>query len=77
MKKLSSMCLALVVGFVLGTLARTVVAKADSPTTVYLDEVVASGTKQSHTINGTQVVGFSCGPGMTGVGMDCYVLSTK
>jgi hypothetical protein len=77
MKNLSSLCLTLMVGFVLGTLSRTVTAKADSPTTIYLDEVVASGTKQSHTINGTQVVGFSCGPGMTGMGMDCYVLSTK
>jgi hypothetical protein len=69
--------LALVVGFILGIFYHAVPVKADSPTTIYLDELVASGMKQSHTVSGTQVVGFACGPGITGTGMDCYALSTK
>ncbi len=77
MKSTGAICLALAVGFILGSFFHTVPVKADGPTTIYLDQIIASGTKQSHTISGSQVVGFSCGPGMTGTGMDCYALSTK
>jgi hypothetical protein len=77
MKSRGAIVLALVLGFILGNFLHAGPVRADSPTTIYLDEIVGSGTKQAHTISGTQVVGFSCGPAMTGMGMDCYALSTK
>jgi hypothetical protein len=77
MKSASAICLALVVGFVLGTVSHTVPARAQGPVTVYIDQTVASGLKVAHTISGAQIVGFSCGPGTPGPGSDCYVLSTK
>jgi hypothetical protein len=77
MKSTFAICLALVMGFVLGTFLHAAPVKADGPTTVYVDQLIASGTKQAHTITGDRVVGFSCGPGMSGMGADCYVLSVK
>ncbi|MGC1373024.1 MAG: hypothetical protein WA824_12885 [Candidatus Sulfotelmatobacter sp.] len=56
MKSTYAICLALLVGFVLGTLLHAAPVKADGPTTVYVDQLIASGTKQSHTISGDRVV---------------------
>jgi hypothetical protein len=77
MKYTCAIALALLTGVVIGNFLHPVSSRAEGPTTIYIDQLIASGTKQSHTITGNQVVGFSCGPGMTGTGTDCYALSIK
>jgi hypothetical protein len=77
MKSVGSIGLALVLGFILGTLFHVAPVRADSSIPISVDKIVSGGLKISSKISGSQVVGFSCGPAESGMGSDCYALSTK
>jgi hypothetical protein len=76
MKSVGAICLAMLIGFVLGSGFHTV--KAQGPLQVYVNKTlyVSYGSSgSSNPISGTQIVGFSCVH--ADVNADCYVLSTK
>jgi hypothetical protein len=77
MRSVGAVCLAMLIGFVLGAGFHTV--KAQGPLQVYTQKTVqrsyGSGVGAPDSVNGTQIVGFSCVS--HGSDADCYVLTTK
>ncbi len=77
MKSKGAIVLALALGFILGNFFHPVPVRADSSTPISVDKIIAGGLKISSRVSGSQVVGFSCAPAESGMGVDCYALSTK